>query len=268
MHKLKTKNRISLKRGLLIVFSLMFLITGIACGKKDTGAKDPLETPVVVAPDTEKNDPVVDEEKTPAEENELTSDEMKDLFKSGKELKEITYTMEMIGYGEQPFLTKVWLKNNKMRFESTIMGQTVISIINEDAFYSISVNEKMAMKMPMVDMDNPLENTFSLDDVTEDVDFNSFKYLGKEKVNGVTCLVVESNDESVGVIKMWLHEKYGLAMKMETSIRDQQGAFVMEVKDFSVGNISDDVFEVPEGYQIMDFGNLEFPLLPEMPDSP
>ncbi len=260
------------RKGLLIGFSLIFLVVGIACGKKDPKPEPSVETPVIVAPDTASNE-VVDKDNGPVEssggeEEDINIEELKDLFKSGQNLDQLAYTMKLTGYGEEPITTKVWMKNGKMRFESAILDQTVISIMNEDAFYTISVNDKMAMKMPLDSVNNPSGNTVSLDDVTENVDFSSFKYIGKEKINGVNCLVVENNNDDLGTTKMWLHEKYGIAMRMETVAKDQVGSFTMEVTEFSVGEVSDDLFNVPEGYEIMDLGDLKFPGLPDTPNKP
>ena len=67
---------------------------------------------------------------------------------------------------------------------------------------------------------------------------------------------------------MWLNEKYGLAMKMETVAKNEEGSFSMEMTEFSAGNVSDALFDVPEGYEILDLGNLEFPMIPNMPSKP
>ena len=90
-------------------------------------------------------------------------------------------------------------------------------------------------------------------DFTNDVDETDMTYVGKEMLNGVSCHVVESTKLEEGYhVKMWLHEEYGFPMKMESYNKDGSEAFVMEVTDFKVGDLSDALFEVPEDY---DYGH-------------
>lgn len=95
-----------------------------------------------------------------------------------------------------------------------------------------------------------------MDDFISDVDEIDMNYVGKETYKGVSCIVVESTKLEEGChVKMWLHEEYGFPMKMESHNKDGSEAFVMEVTDFKVGDLSDALCEVPEGYETVDMGN-------------
>lgn len=258
------------KRGLILVITVLFLLVSAGCSKKSEPVKSPDETPMVTAPGVSEE--AVDE-KAPDSNNavdkELNEEELKDLFSKGKDIKELSYTMVMMGYQEKPLTTKVWMKDGKMRFETTIMGNTVITMIDGDAFYSMSENDKMAMKMPISDVENPTEDIFTVENMTEDIDSTSFNYLGKEKLDGIDCYVIESTDDFDGAtVKMWLHETYGMVMRMETIVDNEMGSYVMEVKDFDVGKISDDIFTISDDYQIVDFSDFEMPMMPDMPVRP
>ena len=172
-------------------------------------------------------------------------------------MAEIYYEMNVTGMDSENTISRMYLKGSKMRAESEVMGQTFVMIHGEDALYILDDSTKTAMKMPLGENVEGEQDTFTMDDFTNDVDETDMTYVGKEMLNGVSCHVGESTKLEEGYhVKMWLHEEYGFPMKMESYNKDGSEAFVMEVTDFKVGDLSDALFEVPEDYEIVDMGNL------------
>ena len=129
------------KLGLILIITIVFLLVSVGCSRKNEPAKSPNETPTVTAPKESEEAPNSNNKV----DKKLSEEELIDLFSKGKDIKEVSYTMEMMGYQEKPLTTKVWMKDGKMRFETTIMGNTVITMMDGDAFYSMSENDKMAI---------------------------------------------------------------------------------------------------------------------------
>ncbi len=204
----------------------------------------------------EVQEPEEPEEPEESEEMEgLTDEDLAKLFTSGKVMDELFYVMKSSNMGEEESIISMYIKGDLMRMESENMGESFIAINAEDGFYTLEPQTKTAMKIPK-GMEDEDEETPTLDDFTDDVDEDSMIYLGKESILGVSCHVVESRDlESNYQIKMWLHEEYGFPMRVET-IMDNDEMYVSEVIEFKVGNVSDDMFKIPDDYQILDLGNL------------
>ena len=72
--------------------------------------------------------------------------------------------------------------------------------------------------------------------------------LGTETLDGKKCLVIEYTMET-GKTKSWLWTKYGIPIK--TEITTAEGTTVVETKNIEFGGISDSMFELPTGVQIM-----------------
>ena len=240
----------------VLMVSLLFALF-VGCSSKEE-PETPVETPPAEEGEEEEEKPEeTPGEEKPSEENTLSEEELKDLFGSGKDMAEIYYEMNVTGMDSENTISRMYLKGSKMRAESEVMGQTFVMIHGEDALYILDDSTKTAMKMPLGENVEGEQDTFTMDDFTSDVDETDMTYVGKEMLNGVSCHVVESTKLEEGYhVKMWLHEEYGFPMKMESYNKDGSEAFVMEVTDFKVGDLSDALFEVPEDYEIVDMGNL------------
>lgn len=252
---MKMKSLLMRWMSVLMVSMLFALFVG--CSSKEDPSV-PGETPPAEEGEQEEEKPEeTPGEEKPAEENTLSKEELKDLFGSGKDMAEVYYEMQVTGMGSENTISRMYMKGTKMRAESEVMGQTFVMIHGEDALYILDASSKTAMKMPLGEDSEGEQDTFTMDDFTSDVDETDMTYVGKETLNGVSCYVVESTKLEEGYhVKMWLHEEYGFPMKMESHNKDGSEAFVMEVTDFKVGDLSDALFEVPEGYEIVDMGNL------------
>lgn len=252
------KNNAGLIRWMSILMMVLLVVFAAGCGKKEA-PDTPEETPVV---GEEKENPGNEPGNTPGEEapgegDTLSQEELKDLFGSGRALAEIFYEMKVTGVGNEDVLSRIYMKNGQMRAESESMGQTFAMIQAEDAMYMLDGSSKTAMKIPLGGNSPISQDPVTIDDFTKDVDDLSMRYLGKETVNGIVCHVVETVDQDgEHQVKMWLHEDYGFPLRVESQAKDGSEAVLMEVTDFKVGGLSDDLFKVPEDYEIVDMGNM------------
>lgn len=241
----------------------VFLITG--CGGPSAPDAPGVETPSPESVDTPETPmaPETPETETPETEtpDELTEEELRRLFGSGRSLEELYYEMVVSGRDMQSATTRIHMKGERMRMEGEAMGQSFIMIYGEDAFYTLDPSTKTGMKMPRTmeadDDDDEEGEIFTLDSFTEGVDASTLRYVGKETVRGVPCHIVESREIETGHrVRMWLHETYGFPMKTETVADNGEVQLLMEVMEFVVGNVAEELFAIPDDYQILDLGSL------------
>ncbi|MCL4439818.1 MAG: hypothetical protein M1609_04260 [Firmicutes bacterium] len=106
-------------------------------------------------------------------------------------------------------------------------------------------------------------------DYTKDVDVSPDKYklLESAVYEGVKCKVVVVTDVyGKEQIKMWVHEEYGLPLRVEVT---EAGGdkLVLEYKNLKVGPQPADTFKLPAGVQVIDMSETmkNFPQMPKMP---
>lgn len=255
MKKQNSKNKKRTLLGILLLMSAFFLWS---CGGNDPVDEPQGEGPAPVeTPGSQEQEAEKPEQGETVDNDEvLTAEELSDLFAKGKDLNEFYYEMKVSGLGEEDGLTRMYMKDGLMRVESEIMGQNFMMIYSEDAFYTLDPQSKTAMKMPMGAEGNEDREAITMDDFIDDLDDENMTYIGKETVNGISCHIVESREQnSDSQVKMWLHEEYGIPMRIETTTGNDN-VHVMEVTDFKTDSISDDLFVLPDGYKIIDLENL------------
>ena len=142
--------------------------------------------------------------------------------------------------------SKVWLKAQaqKMKTETTMEGQTAILIIdwNANVMYNYMPDQNLAFKMDLSSApESPVESTESIEDYHPVV-------LGTETYDGKECLVVQYTAAGAQT-KEWIWKQYGFPVKIVTTT--SEGTTTVEYKNISFSSISDSVFELPPGVQIM-----------------
>ena len=188
------------------------------------------------------------------EEAEVT-ESLADIFEKAKSITSFKYDMVITSPEEAEITTKMWRKENKMRMEGTFDGQSMVYLmdVSEQLAYTYFPSENMAMKIDMSKAqeaggESPTEQSESV------MEYNPIT-LGTEVLDGKTCMVIEYTAETDNV-KMWVWTRYGIPIRTETTTT--KGTTVMELKNISVGNISDSMFELPAGVQIMEIPFFNF----------
>jgi len=93
----------------------------------------------------------------------------------------------------------------------------------------------------------------TVDETVDDVDSDYLQRVDEEDVNGVPCYVVKTEEDG-GNYTMWLDKEYGFPMKVE--ITSDDGDYIMEVREFTVGNVDDSNFELDDGFEIIDMDSM------------
>ena len=258
--KKKEDDKMKNSKLLLLISSLLIMTFFLwGCG---TTEEAPTEPAVVEAPEA------VDEPAdVPDPGQEMDEEQMMSLFSSGQELDEVYYVMTMSTSEMDPFISRIWIKGDRMRAETEMMGQQFITIYDINAVYTFEPGEQVAIRMaPGFSMDESMD-AFTADDLTSTFDTERLEYVGTEMYNGLLCHVVRSIDLETGqAIEIWLHPDYGFPMRVESLSDDPEGQYLMEVTEFETGDIADNMFTVPDGYEIIDMEDM-FQNMPAIPGS-
>ena len=225
---------------LLLVFMLL-LIAGCASKDKPAGT---------------------DSGKTPANQQETGETSLTDIFAKNKDIKGMSFEMKTTMPEGITTENKMWSEGDNLRMETNVpeVGGNVVYIANkaDKAMYMYQPAQNIATKMPYT------EEQFAggPQDKSEDVDASKAKYVGKDKIDGKTCLVYELTGES-DKEKIWVWEEYGLPLRMETEVDGQKT--IIEYSNVKVGDIDDKMFKLPAGAQVIDMGAMQIPGMPAVP---
>ena len=165
-----------------------------------------------------------------------------------KGITSLKYDMVATSPEGKVMTTKMWRKGNKTRTEGTFEEKSMVYLVDVDKqlAYMYFPSENTAMKISLSKVqetagESPTEQSESI------VEHNPVT-LGTETLDGKSCLVIEYTTET-GKVKMWIWKKYGLPIRTESTMAE--GTSVVELKNIDFGSISDSMFELPTGVQIM-----------------
>ena len=158
----------------------------------------------------------------------------------------------------------VYSADDGYRYEFNEDGQAGVVIAQKGAKQLIILmpQQKMAMKSavesPMSMGSDPLK---AYEHYQKD---GTLKEVGKETINGIECTKSElwniSGDEYGKVAQkmftIWNSDKYQFPIKMINHIDGQEGSG-MELKDIEPWTPNAKSFSIPEGYQIMEMGDMK-----------
>lgn len=155
--------------------------------------------------------------------------------------------------GEQVMNSHFSFKGENVRIETLDPSNPSLMITKGKELYIINPKEKTGFKMS-TEGDTGANPTGEVKP-EENMDKDSLNIIGKEDVNGEPCYIVTTKSIVDGFeMKMWLHQKYGIMMKMES--QSAEGKMLVEVKNLKVGDVPDSEFEIPTDIKMMEMPGL------------
>lgn len=184
---------------------------------------------------------------------ETTQETLSDLFTKGQNIEGITYEYVLSINGTQTFSGKVSIQGNKMRMESTVEGQKMITIADGQSFIGYNPDQKMAYKIS-----DQTEKAKSPAEYLEDAnaEIDKLKTLETTVYEGVKCRIV-SLEGTAGQeqMKMWIREDYGIPVRVETIAADGSKT-VLEYKNLKIEKLPEDTFKLPADVQVTDMNDI------------
>ena len=242
----------SIRNKLLFIIMIMIpLLVLYGCSNNDEDGSEtamPAQEAEVVEEDVDQED-VLDEE--PANGDGVTSREDHDTEISygtyGHVPKNYYYERTVVG---GPF-TRVWVQDEKERVDLHLESEGKLYafiIYGEDYVYTFFPDTMSGIRSLRVP--NQPDTNF-LPKAT--FDYVKQNHLREETFNGVPTYFVKvhySSDFGNEEVKEWIHRDYGLIMRHEVSGSIPGNEIVIEVNNFEVGGVTDEVFIMPEGYDV------------------
>jgi outer membrane lipoprotein-sorting protein len=138
----------------------------------------------------------------------------------------------------------MWVKKNKVRFETSQGGQSTVMLINGDTqtAYMYTPSQNSAMKIDLGQAPK------SASDYANSITKNNPTTVGTETLDGKLCLVIQWVDAGT-TTKAWMWEEKGLPVRVQTT--SSQGTSTTDFKNFDFSAIADSQFDLPAGVQII-----------------
>ncbi len=256
----------NLKKGLLLLILIMIPILALyGCGGNDeeepvTETSEENEQEAAEGEEEEEGDS--DPEESAEEEEEASEEESweerdpESIFTAMEFPDNFSYNMTMESEEAGAYTVTYMMMGEKYRTEGEWEGQRVITIQDDEHYYFLDPEEMTAMRFP-IDQAQALEEDSEesqFEDFSIEEDWERLELVGEETINGAETYIVLDQEEDVE-IRMWIHKEYGIPMRIESSGPNPEDDYVMEVTNLQVGEVSEEDFEVPEDYEIMDFQN-------------
>jgi outer membrane lipoprotein-sorting protein len=168
-----------------------------------------------------------------------------DILGMADKITTIKYDIAMTSPGMDTLTTTMWMKNNKLRTEMSIAGQTTIGLydIGAGTYYVYMPSKNTAMKMNFSPFGAP--QTIGLSART--IMALSPNMTDTETIDGKSCWILSaiSGQDSY---KIWIWRDNGIPIRYE--ITASNGKTIMEYKNIDLSDIPDSIFILPEGVTV------------------
>lgn len=158
-------------------------------------------------------------------------------------------TTDMAG---QTTTATMLFKNGKFRMDASAMGRQTVMISDQatKVAYMWVVGQNQATKLAYDQFEQQAGSSSGMQVLT---DPSKRKLLGSETVDGQPCDIYEITIVG-GTMKIWLAKANGFPVKSE--MNTPMGVVTTAYKNFKTGGISDSLFELPAGMQVVDLGSI------------
>ncbi|MCF8011689.1 MAG: hypothetical protein K9L17_10045 [Clostridiales bacterium] len=180
-----------------------------------------------------------------------------DMFKQAKTIKGMSYDYICTDHMSGNIIKgSMWMQENKQKIKAAgPSGQEVIYINDGDKgiAYAYMSAQKMAFKIDVGKMPRAEDPV----DYINQTDAASASYLGTETYNGIKCYKFSAagGENADSKVTMWLHGDYGMPLKVEV-VNAGEKVMTTEFKNLQVGELDESMFNLPEGVQLQDMGEM------------
>ena len=176
-----------------------------------------------------------------------------DVLGVGRSIGDVKFDQVVTTSGQtQPmtwhvYMKNAWLVDNmKIRYEITALDQTTVQTVelidySTRTMYTYIPAQNLAYLTNFAQApSNPTENSNQIIPT----------YLGTDTIDGKLCDVYQYTFEGASA-KQWVWKEKSFPIRMESTT--SSGTMIMEYKNIVFGTLSDSLFQLPAGVQIMQF---------------
>ncbi len=174
--------------------------------------------------------------------------ELADILKKAEEIDSLKYDVTVDSPGENVTGT-FWQKGEKLKLEGKVGEREIVVIIDKEirTAYTYIPEEGVATQ---VSMDSVREvKDGSIKKQAGDVLRHEPVILKEETLSGKECVVIEYTTPNIEG-KMWVWKEHGLPLRVE--VEEERGVTVMEAENIDLTELSEDVFDLPPGVEVME----------------
>ncbi len=228
---------------LLVLVSLLSLLAGGCGGGGEQGQATPIPTSTAIATPTQTSTSTPTPAGTPVSGKTLS-----DIYGVGTKIRDVQFDQAMTVPGQPQATMKVYWKNwgsNTMKYRSEMdaNGHETVQIIDYAArtMYMYMPAENIAYKMNFSQApENPVEGSEQITPT----------YLGTETIDGKLCDKWQYTI-SEGTTKVWVWKTESFPVRTESTT--SSGTVIVEHKNIVFGTLSNQLFQLPAGVQIIEF---------------
>ncbi|MBT8362633.1 MAG: DUF4412 domain-containing protein [Desulfobacterales bacterium] len=165
----------------------------------------------------------------------------------------VEFSADIISEINGPITGKMYYKSTDT-YRSDTMG--MINIVNGPLAYMIVPDTK---KYTVTDFEELSEKSpmGAVGDVMEMIKKNNMKKIGKEKIQGYSCVIYEgtvhfSDDQLPMGMKLWYSKKLKNTLKQEVTLPASAGKMISYIENIKLAKQDDSLFEIPQGYTEID----------------
>lgn len=194
----------------------------------------------------------------------VADDSIASLFAKGKQIEGMSYDY-IVTSKDTTLNGKVWWEGSKVKTDSVMEGQHIITIVDGNTLYSYFPEENRAMKMTY-DQQSQQKTKTPVDYTKDELSPDKYKIVETTVYEGVECKVIEATGaDGKEQSKMWVRRDYGIPIKIEST--DSSGEkSVLEYKNLKVGKQPADTFQLPAGVEVTDASEM-LKNMPQMPST-
>lgn len=186
-------------------------------------------------------------------EQPIKQETASDLLVKGRQITGMAYDYVLTSKTGQ-MTGKMWVQGKKMRTETVLRNQRVVSLIDAEAntAYTYMPEQGTAFK---ISFEQQAKTMNGPDRYAKELETAGAKAVESVVYEGVKCKIFVVQKEGNVESRIWVREDYGVPARAEVTNGDG-GKLVMEYKNLVIGPIPADVFQLPVGVKVTDMSGV------------